>query len=114
MKSHLIQIAAAGLLVALASSTASAQRANITAAVDAIPRPELLTANTVSPAWPFGTIDVSRAGSSAESVRIWSLGRTASERSELNGRCQFITNPVNAPRYNPYDQQFCHNFMAVG
>ena len=63
---------------------------------------------------PFGTIDIAPAGSSVESVRLWSLGRSVAERYEINGRCAFITTPANAARYRPSDQEFCRNYKLAG
>ena len=112
LTSRLIGIAGVGLLVALASAEAFAQRANVPRA--ATPSAGPWTANNVTAARPFGSIDVSRAGASAESVRTWSQGRSATERAELTGRCEFITTPANAARYRAGDQQFCRNYMMVG
>ena len=111
LSSRLIEIASVGLLVAFASSDALAQ-GGATGRAGASSGP--WTANNVTAARPFGTIDVSRAGSSAESVRTWSQGRSATERTELTGRCEFITTPANAARYGAGDQQFCRNYMTVG
>ena len=108
LKSHLIGIAGMGLLIALTSADAFAQRANN------VPSGGPWSANNVTATRPFGSIDVSRAGSSAESVRTWSQGRSATERTELNGRCDVITTPANAGRYRPGDLQFCRNYMTVG
>jgi len=108
LKSHLIGIAAMGLLAALTSADALAQRANN------VPSAGPWTANNVTATRPFGSIDVSRAGSSAESVRTWSQGRSATERAELTGRCDVITTPANSGRYRPGDLQFCRNYMMVG
>ena len=135
VKSRLIGIAGVGLLVAFASSSAFAQGAverganavgNAAgsagkavgdagrAAVDAVtPSPGPWTTNNVTAARPFGTIDVSRAGTSTESVRTWSQGRTAAERSELSGRCGVINNPANSARYPANAQQFCRNFLTA-
>ncbi len=112
LKSRLIEIAGVGLLVALVSADAFAQRANVPGA----PAPSAgpWTANNVTATRPFGSIDVSRAGASAESVRTWSQGRSGTERAELTGRCEFITTPANAARYRAGDQQFCRNYMTVG
>ena len=112
LTSRLIGTAGVGLLVALASAEALAQRANVPGA--STPSAGPWTANNVTAARPFGSIDVSRAGASAESVRTWSQGRSATERAELTGRCEFITTPANAARYRAGDQQFCRNYMMVG
>ena len=109
LTSRLIGIAGVGLLVALASAGAFAQRAGPPGTSSGP-----WTANNVTAARPFGSIDVSRAGASAESVRTWSQGRSATERAELTGRCEFITTPANAARYGAGDQQFCRNYMMVG
>ena len=112
LKSRLIGIAGVGLFVALASADAFAQRAGPPGA--STPSTGPWTANNVTATRPFGGIDVSRAGASAESVRTWSQGRSATERAELTGRCEFITTPANAARYRAGDQQFCRNYMMVG
>ena len=112
LKSRLTVIAGVGLLFALASADAFAQRAGPPGA--SAPSAGPWTANNVTAARPFGGIDVSRAGSSAESVRTWSQGRSGTERAELTGRCEFITTPANAARYGAGDQQFCRNYMMVG
>jgi hypothetical protein len=112
LKPHLIEIAGVGLLVALTSADALAQRSNVPGATGPSAGP--WTANNVTAARPFGSIDVSRAGSSAESVRTWSQGRSGTERAELTGRCEVITTPANAGRYRAGDLQFCRNYMMVG
>jgi hypothetical protein len=128
LKSRLIEIAGAGLLVAFASSSAFAQGAierGANAVGDAVgsagktvgdaltPSPGPWTTNNVTAARPFGTIDVSAAGSTTDSVRIWSQGRTASERSELSGRCGVINAPANASLYPANAQQFCRNYLTA-
>ena len=112
MKSRWIDIAGIGLLIAVASSDALAQRA--TSGAPTSPSAGPWNANNVTAARPFGAIDVSRAGSSAEAVRTWAQGRSGTERAELAGRCEFITTPANAHRYGATDQQFCRNYMMVG
>ena len=71
------------------------------------------TADNVTAARPFGDINVSAAGNTTESMRTWVQGRSASERAELSGRCQVITNTANASRYPADAQQFCRNYMMV-
>jgi hypothetical protein len=113
LSSPLIAIAGAVLLTAFASSRVSAQRANVPGALNQVPRQSPQWSPTdVSTARPFGHIDVAAAGSSVESVRLWTLGRSVSERYEINGRCAVIQkNPV---RYSPSDQQFCQNYAVAG
>jgi hypothetical protein len=128
LKSRVIEIAGVGLLVAFASSSSFAQGAverGVNAAGKAVgdvgravgdavtPGPGPWTTNNVTAAQPFGTIDVSGAGSSTDSVRIWSQGRTASERNELSGRCGIINAPANASRYPANAQQFCRNYLTA-
>ena len=115
LSSPLIGIAGAVVLTAIASSSVSAQRANVPGALNQVPRhvPQW-TAYNVSTVQPFGNIDVAPAGSSVESVRLWSLGRSTSERYESNARCAVITTPANAPRYSESDQQFCRNYKLAG
>jgi len=71
------------------------------------------TANNVTAARPFGEINVQAAGNTPESVRTWAQSRSASERAELRGRCDVITNPSNSSRYDTQTQQFCRNYMMV-
>jgi hypothetical protein len=71
------------------------------------------TANNVTAARPFGDINVSAAGNTTDSMRTWAQGRSASERAELSGRCQVISNSANASRYPADAQQFCRNYMMV-
>ena len=128
MKSRLIGIAGVGLLVAFASASALAQGAiergvNAAgkavgdagrAAVDAVtPSPGPWTADNVSAARPFGTIDVSTAGTTPAQVRTWSDARTPQERNELNGRCSVITNPTYSARYPTNAHQFCRTFTTA-
>ena len=128
MKSRLIGIAGVGLLVAFASASALAQGAiergvNAAgkavgdagrAAADAVtPSPGPWTADNVSAARPFGTIDVSAAGTTPAQVNTWSQARTAQERSELNGRCSVINNPTYSARYPANAQQFCRTFTTA-
>jgi hypothetical protein len=128
MKLHLMEIAGVGLLVAFASASALAQGAIERgvnqagkavgdagrAAVDAVtPSPGPWTADNVSAARPFGTIDVSGAGSTTDQVRTWSQARTPQERSELNGRCSVINNPTYTARYPANAQEFCRTFTTA-
>ena len=128
LKSRLIEIAGAGLLIAFTSSTALAQGAiekganavgnaagdAARAVGDALtPSPGPWTADNVTAARPFGNIDVSGAGTSTDSVRTWSQARTASERSELSGRCGIINNPANSARYPANAQQFCRSYLTA-
>ena len=71
------------------------------------------TANNVTAARPFGDIDIQAAGSTSESVRTWVQTRTAAEREELRGRCEFISDPANTSRYPMNAQTFCRNYMMV-
>jgi hypothetical protein len=120
LKSRLIGIAVVGLLAALASADAFAQQADVPGAMNLAPPtqgvqpPRHWTAYEVTAERPFGDIDVAPAGSSVESVRLWSLGRSVLERYEINGRCAVITNPPNAARYGESDQQFCRNYKLAG
>ena len=115
LSSPLIGIASVAILAAFASSSVSAQRASVPGALNQVPRhmPQW-TAYNVSTLQPFGNIDVVPAGSSVESVRLWSLGRSTSERYEINARCAVITTPANMARYSPSDQQFCRNYALAG
>lgn len=114
LSSPLIGTAGVLLLVAFASSSASAQRADVAGSMNTMPRPPHWTATTVTAQQPFGKIDVTPAGSSIESVRLWTLGRSVSERYEINGRCAVVTTPANAGRYSPSDQEFCRNYRLAG
>ncbi len=114
LSSPLIGIAGVALLLASVSSSASAQPANLAPPTKEVHPPRQWTAYDVTAERPFGNIDIAPAGSSVETVRLWSLGRSVSERYELNGRCAFITTPANAPRYRPSDQEFCRNYSLAG
>lgn len=114
LSSPLFGIAAVAMLTAFASSSASAQPANLAPPTNSMPRPGHWTAENVSEQRPFGNIDVAPAGSSIESVRLWSLGRSVLQRYEINGRCAVITMPANAARYSEGDQQFCRNYRLAG
>ena len=113
-KSRFVEIAGLGLMVAFASSSASAQQVNLAPPTNTMPRPGHWTAQNVSEQRPFGNIDVTPAGSSVESVRLWSLGRSVLQRYEISGRCAVITNPQNAARYGESDRQFCRNYKLAG
>jgi hypothetical protein len=126
LKSRLIEIAGVGLLVAFASSSDAlaqgsakgtaekgAQTTGKAAGDASAPSQGPWTADNVTAARPFGNMDVSAAGSSTDSVRTWSQGRTASERNELNGRCAVINNPANTARYPANAQQFCRNYTVA-
>ena len=112
--SYLSGLAGMGLLVAFASSSVAAQLPSLAPPANMLPRPGHWTTQNVSEQRPFGELDVTAAGSSVESVRIWSLGRSVLERYEINGRCAVITTPVNAARYSESDQQFCRNYKLAG
>jgi hypothetical protein len=114
LRSPLIGIAGVIALTAFASSSVSAQPANLAPPTNSMPRPGHWTAQNVTEQKPFGTIDVTPAGSTVESVRLWSLGRSVLERYEINGRCAVITDPTNAARYGESDQQFCRNYKLAG
>ena len=79
----------------------------------AVPSSGPWTANNVTAARPFGDINVSAAGNTTASMRTWAQGRSASERAELSGRCEVISNSANASRYPADAQQFCRNYMMV-
>lgn len=101
----------AGMLVAFVSG-ASAQRADVTASIGKLPHAPHWTTTNVTADQPFGQINVAPAGSSVESVRLWTLGRSVSQRYEINGRCAVIAQ--NPARYSPGDQQFCRNYAVAG
>ncbi len=109
-----IGIAGAVMLTAFASSAVSAQPANLSPPTTTMKRPGHWTTLNVSEQRPFGNIDVAPAGSSVQSVRLWSLGRSVLERYEINGRCAVITTPANAARYSESDRQFCRNYELAG
>ena len=128
MRSRLMEMAGVGLLMAFASTSALAQGAierganavgnaagdvgkGIAGAVTPSEGP--WTADNVSAARPFGAIDVSHAGTSADQMRTWSQTRTPRERSELNGRCSVINNPTYSTRYPTDAQQFCRTFTTA-
>lgn len=113
-RAPLIGIAGVVLLTASASTSVSAQPANLAPPTNAMKRPESWTTLNVSEQRPFGNIDVAPAGSSVESVRLWSLGRSVLERYEINGGCAVITTPANAARYSESDRQFCRNYRLAG
>ena len=71
------------------------------------------TTDTVSTTNPFGTINVGQAGTTTESIRTWAQGRSASERAELQGRCNVITTEANSSRYPAQAVSFCRNFMTA-
>lgn len=113
LSSLLIGLAGGALVVAFASSSALAQSPNVF--TNSIPRTlPHWTASNVSTERPFGTIDTAAAGSSVSSVRLWTLGRSVSERYEINGRCGVITAPANAELYGASDRQFCRNYAMAG
>ena len=107
-------IAAGIVSAALLLQGASEVRPNLAPPTNSMPRPERWTSQNVSGERPFGNIDVTPAGSSVQSVRLWSLGRSVLERYEINGRCAVITMPENAARYSQSDQQFCRNYAMAG
>ena len=128
LKSRLMTIAGAGLLVAFASSNVLAQGAierGANAVGNAVgdagkavgdaltPSSGPWTTDNVAAARPFGNIDVSGAGTSTDSVRTWTQGRSASERSELSGRCSIINNPANSARYPANAQRFCRDYVTA-
>ena len=114
LSSPLIAIAGVVVPVSFASSGVSAQPANLSPPTNSMPQPGNWTAQNVSEARPFGSIDVAPAGWTVESVRLWSLGRSVLERYEINGRCAVITAPANAARYSESDRQFCRNYRLAG
>jgi hypothetical protein len=115
MKLRSSLIGTAGVvLAALALQGASELRPTLAPPTSSMPRPERWTSQNVSGERPFGTIDVTPAGSTVESVRLWSLGRSVLQRYEINGRCAVITMPENAARYSQSDQEFCRNYAMAG
>jgi hypothetical protein len=130
LKSRLIEIAGAGFLIAFASSctqggvggaiqsgaqgVGDAVGAVGQAGVDAVtPSQGPWTADNVTATRPFGNIDVSGAGTSTDSVRTWTRGRSGSELSELSARCGVINNPTYSARYPANAQQFCRNYSTA-
>jgi hypothetical protein len=108
-------ICTAGVVsAALMLQGASELRPNLAPPTSSMARPERWTTQNVTGERPFGTIDVTPAGSSVQSVRLWTLGRSVLERYEINGRCAVITTPENAARYSESDQQFCRNYAMAG
>ena len=71
------------------------------------------TANNVTAARPFGDINIQAAGTTPDAIRTWSQSRSATERAELQGRCDVIMNPANTSRYDMQAQTFCRNYMMV-
>jgi hypothetical protein len=134
MRAYLLP-AAASLAMTLASTVALAQAPNpsesgVRPNVGSAPAPSTApteganrhdsapsigpwTADNVTAERPFGAINTDAAGTTSESMRTWAQGRTASERSELSGRCTVITNPTNASRYSSETQRFCRDYMMV-
>ena len=102
LNAPLIEVAVFAFLIAFVVSGAFAQHANLAPPTNRMPRPEHWTTQNVGEQRPSGT------------VRLGSLGRSVSERYEINGRCAVITTPANAARYNPSDQQFCRNYAMAG
>ena len=111
---RLVVTTGAGLIVAFVSSSVLAQVPYPAPSMGTLPRPERWTNQNVSEQRPFGNIDVAAAGSSVQSVRLWTLGRSVLERYEINGRCAVIKMPENASRYSESDQQFCRNYAMAG
>jgi hypothetical protein len=78
-----------------------------------LPLPEPWTVENITPAQPFGNVDISRAGTTTAQVRTWAQGRTPMERNELSGRCQVISDPANSSRYPANAQEFCRTYSAM-
>lgn len=114
LSAPLIGIASAVALAGSALSAAPGQHHTLAPPTTAMPSPGRWTTQNVSTERPFGDIDVSPAGSSVQSVRLWSLGRSVLQRYEINGRCAVITTPANAARYSDSDRQFCQNYRLAG
>jgi hypothetical protein len=71
------------------------------------------SANNVTAARPFGDISIEAAGTTNESVRTWAQSKSASERAEISGRCEVITDASNSSRYPMNAQAFCRTYMMV-
>jgi|SRR5215471_2087920 len=71
------------------------------------------TANNVSAATPFGTMDITPAGTTPQSVGTWYNSRTPAEQAELRGRCSVITNNTYASRYPATAAAFCRNMQTA-
>jgi hypothetical protein len=69
------------------------------------------SSSNVPTAKPFGTIDVTGAGTTSQSVGTWMRGRTEAERAELIGRCGVI-NAQGSNGYPNQAQQFCRNYTS--
>ena len=102
------------VLTAWTLQGASELRPNLAPPTNYMTRPERWTTQNVTGERPFGNIDVTPAGSSVQSVRLWTLGRSVLERYEINGRCAVITMRENAARFSESDQQFCRNYAMAG
>lgn len=128
MKARLVEIAGVGFLVAFAASSALAQ-ATLQRDPNQLGNPAIdlgkpgiggftpfagpWTTDNVPAEKPFGTIDVSRAGSTTAQVRTWAQTRTPMERNELSGRCGVIEDSANNSRYPASAQEFCHTYLIV-
>lgn len=98
----------AGLL-ALISGGAIAQSPTGVVPMDATDNP-FSTAN-VDPIQPFGTVDVTMAGTGAESMRGWAETLDRELRTEISQRCQVIS---NHPSDYPADAVgFCVTWAVV-
>ena len=129
LRRRMIKIASFSVLLALGSTTAFAQgdvgsaaksagQAVGKAAGDAANAAAnavtgAWTTDTVPAAMPFGSIDVSAAGTTPASVSNWTRGRSDTEKAELSGRCSVITNSSNASRYPASAAQFCRNYRTA-
>ena len=94
------------------AQTSGSQTTTKGAAADA-PSSGPWTADNVTAARPFGSIDITPAGTTSQSVSAWAQQRTPAERAELTGRCEIITNAQNSSRFMADAVAFCRSYMMV-
>jgi hypothetical protein len=98
MKSIVLALIAAGVLVA---GPAAAQNANGSS----------FTAKNVSPIRPFGSINTYNVGMDPARVSAWAKTLSADEKQEMVGRCSVIIQ--NQQNYYSETTNFCQTFAIA-
>jgi hypothetical protein len=71
------------------------------------------TAANVDPASPFGSISITGAGAANANMSTFMAGLTASQKTELAGRCGVINDTANSAKYQQNAKDFCKAWQTA-
>lgn len=108
MKTVILVSIAAGALAVFAVGPATAQKADANASANAASG---LTAKTVDPVHPFGSINVYNVGLEPAQVSAWAKTLNAGQKQDMIGRCAVIVQ--NQRNYFAETTNFCQTFAIA-